>query len=327
MRRRELFGMIGGAAALASPLSINAQPAEKPLIGYISSRSSKSEAALLPAFRRGLAEAGYVIGQNVAIEFRHSDGQDDRLPGLVADLIQQKVSAFVTTDLPSSLAAAAASTTIPIVFLSGRDPVGRGLTSSLNRPDRNLAGISVFTAELGPKRLELLREMVPNAAEIAFIWNPKSSTAAAQVSELTAAANALGQKIIILNVSNEPDVKAAFETIAARKVGALLYGANLFFQVVRDQLVALASSYRVPAMYEWREFVEAGGLMSYSASRAEAWHQVGIYAGRVLQGVSPAELPIVQSTKFELVINRKAAKALGLTVPQGLLVSADEVIE
>jgi putative tryptophan/tyrosine transport system substrate-binding protein len=292
-----------------------------------SSRSSKSEASSLPAFRKGLAEAGYVIGQNVAIEFRHSDGQDDRLPAFAADLVRRKVSVLVTTDRPSSLAAAAATTTIPIIFLSGRDPIGLGLASSLNRPDRNLAGISVFTTELGPKRLELLREMVPNTDEIAFIVNPKSALAAVQVNELTDAADRFGQKIIVLNVGSQSDLNAAFETIAKRQVGALLYSANLFFQVVLDQLIALAARHRVPAMYEWRDFVEAGGLMSYSTSRTEAWHQVGFYAGRVLQGTSPADLPIVQSTKFELVINLNTAKALGLPVPPALIARADEVIE
>ena len=326
MRRREFIGLVGGAAA-TWPINVRAQQAVMPVIGYFSSRSTQSEAPLLPAFRRGLEEAGYVLGQNVSIEFQHSDGQDARLPALAADLVRRNVSVVVATDRPSSLAAAAATTTIPIVFLSGRDPVGLGLATSLNRPDRNLTGISVFTTELGPKRLELLREMVPNAGEIAFIVNPRSGTAAAQANELTAAAKAFGQKIIVLNVGAEPDVNPAFETIAQRNVGAVLYSANLFYQVVLGQLVALAARHAVPAMYEWREFVEAGGLMSYSTSRAEAWHQVGLYTGRVLQGTRPADLPIVQSTKFDLVINLKTAKGLGITVPPSLLARADEAIE
>jgi putative ABC transport system substrate-binding protein len=275
---------------------------------------------------KGLEEAGYVLGQNVSIEFHHSDGQA-RLLALAADLVRRNVSVVVATDRPSSLAAAAATTTITIVFLSGRDPVGLGLATSLNRPDRNLTGISVFTTELGPKRPELLREMVPNAGEIAFILNPRSASAAAQANELTTAAKAFGQKIIILNVGAEPDVNPAFETIAQRKVGAVLYSANLFYQVVLGQLVALAARHAVPAIYEWREFVEAGGLMSYSTGRAEAWHQVGLYTGRVLQGTRPADLPIVQSTKFDLVINLKTAKGLGITMPSSLLARADEVIE
>jgi putative ABC transport system substrate-binding protein len=298
-----------------------------PVIGYFSSRSSQSEAPLLPAFRKGLGEAGYVIGQNVAIEFRHSDGQDARLPALAADLVGRNVSVLVATDRPSSLAAAAATTSVPVVFLTGRDPVGQGLAASFSRPDRNLTGINVFTVELGPKRFELLREMVPNAAEIAFIVNPRSAVGGYQVSELTAAAEASGQRIVVLNVGAESEVNPAFETIAKRKVGAVLYSANLFYQVVLDQLVALAARHAVPAMYEWREFVAAGGLMSYSVSRAEAWHQVGLYTGRVLQGARPADLPIVQSTRFELAINLKTAKALNLTVPPGLLARADEVIE
>ena len=296
------------------------------MIGYFSSRSSKSEAPLLPAFHKGLEEAGYVAGQNVAIEFRHSDGRDDRLPAL-ADLVRQKVSLLVATDRPSALAAAAATTTIPVVFLSGRDPVGQGLVTSLNRPDRNVTGISVFTTELGPKRLEILRELVPNAAEIAFIVNPTSAAAPGQVDELNAAAKALGQRILVLNVGTETDVREAFETIVRRRVDAVLYNANLFFQVVLDQLVASAARHAVPAMYEWREFVMAGGLISYSTSRTEAWRQVGFYAGRVLQGTSPAALPVVQSTTFELVINLKTAKTLGIAVPPSLLARADEVIE
>lgn len=327
MRRREFLGVVGGAAASAWPLGTNAQPAGMPVIGYFSSRSSKSEAPLLPAFRKGLREAGYVIGQNVAIEFRHSDGQDSRLPALAADLVRRNVSVLVATDRPSSLAAATATTTLPVVFLTGRDPVGQGLAASFSRPDRNLTGINVFTVELGPKRFELLREMVPDAAEIAFIVNPRSAVGAYQVTELTAAAKASGQRIVVLNVGAEPEVNPAFETIAKRKVGAVLYSANLFYQVVLDQLVALAARHAVPAMYEWREFVEAGGLMSYSVSRAEAWHQVGLYTGHVLQGIRPADLPIVQSTRFELAINLRTAKTLGIAVPPSLLARADEVIE
>jgi putative ABC transport system substrate-binding protein len=326
MRRRGFIGLVGGLAA-TWPIRVRAQPAAMPVIGYFSSRSTQSEAPLLPAFRRGLEDTGYVLGQNVSIEFRHSDGQDSRLPALAVDLVRRNVSVLVTTDRPSTLAAAAATTTIPVVFLTGRDPVEQGLATSFSRPDRNLTGINVFTTELGPKRLELLREMVPNAGEIAFIVNPRSAAAAGQVNELTAAAKGFGQKIIVLNVGAESDVNPAFETIAQRKVGAVLYSANLFYQVVLDRLVALAARHAVPAMYEWREFVEAGGLMSYSASRAEAWRQVGLYTGRVLQGTRPADLPIVQSTKYELVINLKTAKALGLTVPPSLLARADEVIE
>ena len=327
MRRREFLGMVGGVAASAWPLAARAQQKAMPVIGYFSSRSSQSEAPLLPAFRKGLAEAGYEIGRNVAIEFRHSDGQDARLPELAADLVRRNVSVLVATDRPSALAAAAATTTLPVVFLTGLDPVGQGLAASFSRPDRNLTGINVFTVELGPKRFELLREMVPNAAEMAFIVNPRSAAAAYQVGELTAAAKASGQGIVVVNVGAEPEVNPAFETIAKRKVGAVLYSANLFYQVVLDRLVALAARHAVPAMYEWREFVEAGGLMSYSVSRPEAWHQVGLYTGQVLQGIRPADLPIVQSTKFELVINLKTAKTLGLAVPPALLARADEVIE
>jgi len=325
MKRRQFIAGLGGAAAW--PISVRAQPAGMPVIGYFSSRSSKSEAPLLPAFHKGLEEAGYVVGRNASIEFRHSDGQDDRLPALAADLVRRNVSVLVATDRPSSFAAAAATTTIPIVSVVGRDPVGDGLVSSLNRPDRNLTGVSIFTIELGPKRLELLREMVPNVGEIAFIANPRSTAAAAQVNDVTAAAKSFGQRIVVLNVGAEADVILAFETIAQRKVGAVLYSANLLYQVMLDRLVGLAARHALPAMYEWREFVDAGGLMSYSTSRTESWRQVGLYAGRVLQGTRPADLPIVQSTKFDLVINRRTAKALGLEIPPKLLFTADEVIE
>src|SRR5689334_10226882 len=301
MRRRDFITLLG-CSAVAHPISVQAQQAGMPVIGYFSSRSSKSEAPLLPAFRKGLEEAGYVVGQNVAIEFRHTDGRDARLPELAADLVRRNVSVLVATDRPSALAAAAATTTLPVVFLTGIDPVGQGLAASFSRPDRNLTGMNRFTIELGPKRLELLRQMVPNAAEIAFIVNPDSGAAAYQVNEVTAAAKASGQRIVVLNVGAEPDVGAAFETIAKRKVGAVLYSANLFYQVVFEQLVALAARHAVPAMYEWREFVEAGGLMSYSVSRPEAWRQAGLYTGRVLRGTRPADLPIVQSTRFELII-------------------------
>src|SRR5436190_7830525 len=327
MRRREFLGVVGGAAASAWPLGSNAQPGGMPVIGYFSSRSSKSEAPLLPAFRKGLGEAGFSIGQNVAIEFRHSDGQDARLPELAADLVRRNVSVLVATDRPSALVAAAATTTLPVVFLSGIDPVGQGLATSFSRPDRNLTGMNIFTIELGPKRLELLRQMVPTAAEIAFIVNPASGAAAYQVNDVTAAAKASGQRIVVLTVGAEAEVNPAFETIAKRKVGAVLYSANLFYQVALDQLVALAARHAVPAMYEWREFAEAGGLMSYSVNRPEAWRQIGLYTGRVLRGTRPADLPIVQSTRFELIINLKTAKALGLTVSPTLLAQAEEVIE
>jgi putative ABC transport system substrate-binding protein len=327
MKRREFLGVVGGAAASIWPAGRIARASETPVIGYFSSRSPKSEAPLVAHFRKGLEESGYVVGQNIAIEFRHSHGQDALLPALAADLVRQKVSVLVATDRPSSIAAAAATSSIPVVFSSGRDPIGQGLTTSFSRPDRNLTGINLFTTELGPKRFELLREMVPNAVTIGFIVNPRSTAATYQIKELTAAADRLGQHIVVLPVGAEDEVRPAFEEIARRKIEAVLYSANLLYQVVLEQLVALAARYAVPAMYEWRDFVDAGGLMSYSASRQEAWHQLGAYTGQVLRGVRPADLPIVQSTRFELVINLKTAKALGLQVPPTLLARADEVIE
>jgi putative ABC transport system substrate-binding protein len=225
------------------------------------------------------------------------------------------------------LAAKAATATIPVVFAVGGDPVEWGLVASLNRPSGNLTGIGIFTQGLGPKRLGLLRELVPSARLIAFFVNPNSGAAALQVKELQTAAQAVGQEILVLNAGTEGEINQAFATLVQRKVGAILYSANLLFQVVRDQLVALAAHHSIPAMYEWREFVTAGGLISYNTDRAEAWRQVGAYTGRILKGTKPADLPVVQSTKFELVINLKTAKALGIDVPPMLLARADEVIE
>jgi ABC-type uncharacterized transport system substrate-binding protein len=321
--RREFIALLGGAAA-AWPVAARAQ---QPVIGYFSSRSTETEAPLLFAFRQGLEEANYTVGKNVAVEFRFSDGRDDRLPALAADLVRRQVAVLVATDRPSALVAKAATATIPVVFAYGGDPVEEGLVASLNRPSGNLTGVGIFTIGLGPKRLGLLRELVPSARLIAFFVNPSSGAAALQVKELQTAARAVGQEILVLNAGTEGEINQAFATLVQRKVGAILYSANLFFQVVRDQLVALAAHHSIPAMYEWREFVTAGGLISYNTDRTEAWRQVGAYTGRILKGTKPADMPVVQSTKFELVINLKTAKALGLEVPPTLLARADEVIE
>ena len=326
MRRREFMSLLGGAAA-AWPLAARAQQTGTTVIGYFSGRSPEAEAPILAAFRRGLEETGYLAGRNIAIEFRFSDGQDVQLPALAADLVRRRVAVLVATDRPSALAAKAATSTIPIVFTSGADAVETGLVASLNRPGGNATGVNIFTTELGPKRLELLRQLLPNAGIIAFVVNPNSATAGRQVSELLTAAAALGQQILVLNARNEKEIDEAFATIVERRVAAALYAASPLFQVRQHQLVALAARHSIPAMYEWREFVTAGGLMSYSTNRAETFRQAGIYTGRVLKGANPADLPVMQSIRFEFVINLKTAKALGIKISDDLLSLADEVIE
>jgi putative ABC transport system substrate-binding protein len=325
VRRREFITLLGGAAAW--PLAARTQQPAMPVIGYFSNRSFESEAYLLHFFRKGLQETGYVIDQNAAIELRFSDGREELLPGLAADLVRRQVSVLVANDPVSALAAKGATSNIPIVFASGRDPVEIGLVASLNRPGGNATGVYGFITELGPKRLHVLRELVPNAKLIAFVVNPSSMNAAFQVHEILAAAQAIGQDILVLNASNASEIDAAFATVLERRAGAIIYGANTWFQVIGEQLVALAARHAVAAMYEWREFVTAGGLISYNTSRAEFAHQMGVYVGRILQGAKPADLPVVQSSKFELVINLKTARALGLQVPDKLLALADEVIE
>jgi len=271
MRRRAFITLLGGAV-VAWPLAARAQQqSAMPMIGYLSGRSPEAEAPIVGAFRRGLEETGYLAGQNIAIEFSFSDGRDDQLPALAADLVRRRVTVLVATDRPSALATKAATATIPIVFTSGADAVEIGLVASLNWPGGNATGVNIFTTELGPKRLELLRRVVPKAGTIAFIMNPNATTSERQVNELQTAAAALGQQILVLNAGNEKEINEAFATIVERRVAAILYGATLFFQVRQDQLIALAARHSIPAMYEWREFVTAGGLMS-GRSVSSAWN-------------------------------------------------------
>ena len=321
MKRREFITLLGGTAA-TWPLAARAQET-LPVIGYVSGRSLEYEERLLSSFRKGLEEEGYASGRNVAIQYRFSDGDDSRLPAIAADFVRREVAVIVASG-PSAVAAKGATSIIPIVFSSGADPVGQGLVASLSRPGGNATGVAVFTNELGPKRLELLRELVPKAGLIAFVANVGT---AAQAKEVQTAAAAFGQKILVVNASTPEEVEQAFATIAQEKAGAILYSAHQFYQVVRDQLVGLAARHRLPAMYEWREFVEAGGLASYSTSRNDSFRQMGVYTGQILKGAKPSELPVVQPTKFELVINLKTAKALGLDVSAKLLALSDEVIE
>jgi putative ABC transport system substrate-binding protein len=299
-----------------------------PVIGFLSSVSPAPWAHLVAAFRQGLSETGYVEGRNVAIEFRWAEGQYDRLPALAADLVHRQVAVLVATGgTMTTLAAKAATTKIPIVFTIGGDPVQLGIVASLARPGGNITGVNIFTSEMGAKRLGLLHEMVPTAALIAVLINPKNPNAEALSKEIPEAARAVGQPIHTLTASTERDLDAAFKTASQLGAGALLVAADPFFNSRRDYIVALAARHAIPAMYEQREFALAGGLMSYGTNLPHGYRQTGLYTGRVLKGEKPADLPVVQSTEFEFVINLNAAKALGLEVPPGLSASADEVIE
>jgi putative tryptophan/tyrosine transport system substrate-binding protein len=327
MRRREFIGLVGGAA-VAWPLAVRAQQSEMPVIGYFSARSPESDVPMVAAFREGLKEAGYIEGKNVAIEFRWGLGQFDRLPALAEDLVTRRVAVIVTSGgETSALAAKAATTTIPIVFVSGGDPVQAGLVGSLNRPGGNITGVTSLLSALGGKQLELLRELVPKASVIGFLMNPKEPTSESQVGDLQAAAREIGVHLIVLGASTERDIDAAFGILVQKRVDALILGISPLFVTEADKIVALAARYTMPVMYFRREFAAAGGLVSYGSGTAEYYRQLGVYAGRILKGEKPADLPVVRSTKFELVINLKTAKGLGIDVPTSMQLLADEVIE
>ena len=305
-----------------------AQPAQRRTIGYLSPRSKSVESDLLAALLKGISETGFAEGRNVLIEYRWADGKYDRLPGLAVELRSRGVEAIVTSGGPQvARAARAANPDTPMVFISGSDPVHDGLVKSLNHPEGNTTGVVSFTTSLGPKRLELLRELMPKPGEVAFLVNPKSQVAAVQVEEVREAARIVDQPLHVLHASTPAELERAFGTAAQRRAGGVLMAADLFFQVQREQLVGLAMRHAIPVMYEWREFVVSGGLVSYSSRRTEDWRQAGVRVGRILNGAKPSELPIGRSTKFELVLNAGTARSLGLAVPPAFLARVDEVVE
>jgi len=319
--------ILGGAAA-TWPVAVRAQQPALPVVGFLSSRSPDESANVVAAFRRGVAENGFIEGQTVAIDYRWAMGQYDRLPELAAELVRVPVAVLVSVGgEPSARAAKAATTTVPVVSVFSADPVRSGLIASLSRPGGNVTGISDFNVEMEPKRLSLLRDLVPQAAVFGVLLNPDFPPAAEQLRAIEAAAQTLGVPVAVLRARTDRELEAAFETVTQQRIPALLVASDPFFVSQREQLAALAARHGVPAMYIFRDYVVAGGLMSYGADLADMYHQAGVYAGRILKGARPADLPVMQPTKFEFVINLKTAKALGVTIPQTLLARADEVIE
>jgi putative tryptophan/tyrosine transport system substrate-binding protein len=325
MRRREFIAGLGSAAAW--PLAARAQQPAMPVIGYLGVQSAELDHKdVTVPFLQGLKESGYVEGQNVAVEYRYAEGQYDRLPALAADLVRRRV-AVIVGGTAAALAAKAATTTIPIVFTAGGDPVALGLVASLNRPGANVTGSAVLTAELSPKQLQLLRELIPNAAVFGVLADPAVPTTQSIITDLQAAARTLGRQLVVVYATTDSDLETAFATFSQQHVGAVLVENSTLYSRRTEQLAALAARHALPAIYPYREFALAGGLMSYGSSLGYVYHQAGLYTGRILKGEKPADLPVEQATKLELVINLKTAKALGLTIPEMLLATADQVIE
>jgi putative tryptophan/tyrosine transport system substrate-binding protein len=325
LRRREFITLLGGAATW--PFAARAQQPAMPVIGFLSAGARDVIAPRLGAFAKGLGENGYAEGRNVAIEYRWADGRFDLLPGLAADLVRRNATAIAAFGPAAALAAKAATSTIPIVFVSGSDPVQAGLVASLNKPDGNVTGIFLLLIGFEGKRLGLLRDVVPQAALIGLLINPRSPDAQAQLSALQAAAGAVGQQIVVVEASSEDELDPAFAALVQRGAGALILAADIFFNTHRERIVALAARHRLPAIYDLREFAAAGGLMSYGTNVLDAYYQNGVYVGRILKGAKASDLPVMQSVKFEFVINLKTAGTLGLMVSPNLLTLADHVIE
>ena len=326
MKRREFVTLVG-SAAMVWPGAVRAQQPGMPVIGFLNQESAKLSAHLVTGFRKGLSETGFVENQNVAIEYRWADGHYERLPELAADLANRKVAVIAAAYFPATVAAKAATSTIPIVFISGVDPIAAGLVASLNRPGGNLTGVSNFNTSLTAKRLELLHQVVPRAETIAILVNSTSPASQIIEAEARSAAQALGLRVDVLGASTEPEIDATLAAAAQRGAGALLVAGDAYFNSRRAQLIALAARYRIPANYDRREIAVDGGLMSYGMNNLDFYRQAGIYTGQILKGAKPADFPIQQPTKVELILNLKTAKSLGLELPTSVLLSADEVIE
>jgi putative ABC transport system substrate-binding protein len=327
MQRRTFITLVGGAA-VAWPFAARAQQPAMPVIGFLNSGSRELFAARVAAFHRGLNDTGFVEGRNVTIEYRWAQGQYDRLPALASDLVRRQVAVIAATGgIPSALAAKAATSTIPIVFVAGSDPIKFGVVTSLSRPDGNLTGLTAFTSELVPKRLELLHQVVRKAATVALLVNPTNAVTEIVQRDVQEAARTLGLQLNVVHASVEPDLDKVFATLGQLRAGALVIGTDTFFDGQSERLAALAVRHAMPTIYQTREFAAAGGLMSYGGSLPDAYRKAGVYVGRVLKGEKPADLPVMQSTKVELMINLKTAKALGIEIPAALLATADEVIE